>query len=101
MLLRDLIYYSVISTIYFNPLSLVNSLLVMSGAILLSHPFDTILTNIYYEKAGTISSRHFSDIYKELGYKGLFRGFFERTIVLGGGIAAGFASMYVIMRYLS
>lgn len=74
MLARDLIYYSTISTTMNYSLSLVQSLLVVSGAIILSHPFDTLLTNIYYRKTDSHPNVVLRELYKELGVKGLYRG---------------------------
>ena len=99
MLVRDLIYYSLISTTYFNTFNLWQSLLIITSAFIVSHPFDTLLTNIYYKKADTHPNTLIADIYKEIGLKGLYRGFLARTVVLGGGVAAGLASMYAIMRF--
>jgi len=99
MLARDLIYYSLLSVPYFNSLSLTQSLLVISGAFIISHPFDTLLTNIYFRKTDHHPNALLLDIYKELRFRNLYRGFFERTIFLGGGVLAGFASMYAIMQF--
>ena len=74
MLARDLIYYSTISTTMNYSFSLVQSLLVVSGAIILSHPFDTLLTNIYYRKTDSHPNVVLRELYKELGVKGLYRG---------------------------
>jgi len=74
MLIRDLIYYSTISTTMNYSLSLAQALLVVSGAIVLSHPFDTLLTNIYYKKTDSHPNVVIRDLYKELGVKGLYRG---------------------------
>jgi len=63
----------------------------------ISHPFDTLLTTFYSKKVDKHPNIVLAEIYKELGFKGLFRGFLERTIVLGGGLLAGFGSMYAIM----
>lgn len=74
MFIRDLIYYSTISTTLHYTFSLAQSLMVVSAAIILSHPFDTLLTNVYHGKTDSPPNVVLSEIYKELGMKGLYRG---------------------------
>jgi hypothetical protein len=74
MLARDMIYYSTISTSMNYSLNFVQSLLVISGAIILSHPFDTLLTNIYYRRTDSHPNEVLRELYKELGIRGLYRG---------------------------